>query len=116
MEIENRIEECLEELKVLFQDLSEKRKELIFPMLQNAAFMKVTLEDLQETINEKGAIEKYKNGENQYGKKASSELQAYNQLIKNYTGIMDKLNKMLPEKIPESKIEKILRGDFSECE
>ena len=50
--------------------------------------MKVTLEDLQEAINENGVTEEYQNGANQRGIKQSATLQSYNALIKNYASVI----------------------------
>lgn len=70
------------------------------PLLQNAAFMKVTLEDLQEVINANGVTEEYQNGANQKGVKQSAALQSYNSLIKNYGNVIKMLSNLLP---PEEK-------------
>ena len=70
------------------------------PLLQNAAFMAITLEDLQETINAEGATDEYQNGANQRGIKQSATLQSYNALIKNYTTVIKTLSSILP---PEEK-------------
>ena len=74
------------------------------PLLQNAAFMKVTLEDLQKAINENGVTDSYQNGANQSGTKASADLQAYNSLAKVYNALMDKLSAKLPKEIRQSKL------------
>lgn len=73
---------------------------LVAPLLQNAAFMAITLEDLQETINAEGATDEYQNGANQRGMKQSATLQGYNALIKNYTTVIKTLSSVLP---PEEK-------------
>ena len=50
--------------------------------------------------------EEYQNGNNQFGKKPSAILSAYNQTLRNYTLIIDKLDKMLPpEARNKSKLE-----------
>ena len=64
--------------------------------------MRVTLEDLQEAINENGVTEEYQNGANQRGIKQSATLQSYNALIKNYASVIRTLSQLLP---PEKKAE-----------
>lgn len=76
--------------------LPEAKMALALPLIEQAAFMRVTLDGLQISINENGGTEEYKNGANQYGNKASAEMSAYNALIKNYTNVIDRLDKMLP--------------------
>lgn len=102
---ETRISEEFTRLLEIYKELPENKMKLIRPLIQNAAFMKVTLEDLQESINKNGCSEEYKNGENQYGKKAAADLQAYNSLIKNYNSVSDRLEKMLPPEKRKSKLE-----------
>ena len=46
------------------------------------------LDELQEAINQNGATDEYQNGANQFGSKASAELQAYNTTVKNYNSLM----------------------------
>ena len=97
---EQRIKTEWSRLKAIYSDLPDSKKAIVFPLLQNLAFMKITLDDLQQSINENGCSEDYKNGENQYGRKAAADLQAYNSLIKNYNAVSDRLEKLLP---PEKK-------------
>ena len=86
----------LKKLKDLFAPLSEKEREFLQPLLENAAFMRVTLDELQQEINLTGAVENYQNGAAQHGVKISSNVQAYNQLMKTYHALMDKLLLRLP--------------------
>ena len=58
--------------------------------------MKVTLEDLQESIIMQGTTDEYQNGANQHGIKQSAQLQAYNSLIKNYANVIKTLSGLLP--------------------
>ena len=88
----------------LFAAMPENELRFCDPLLQNAAFMKVTLEDLQEAINQNGVTDVYQNGANQSGTKASADLQAYNSLAKVYTALMDKLSKKLPVQIKQSRL------------
>ena len=47
----NRIDQELEKMHKLYQNLPENKLRLLEPLIQNASFMKATLEDLQEIIN-----------------------------------------------------------------
>lgn len=107
---ENRIKKELDRLVTIYSVLPENKLTIIKPLLENAAFMKITLDDLQKSINLNGCSDEYKNGENQYGRKAAADLQAYNSLIKNYNTISDRLEKMLPQEQKKSKLE-VLRDE-----
>ncbi len=97
---EERILNEIAKLMEIFRELPEKKLKLITPLIENACFMKVTLEDLRENIIQEGTKEKYQNSETQFGFKKSTSLSAYNSLIKNYTSTIDRLEKYLP---PEAK-------------
>lgn len=93
---ESRINQELERLKNYFENVDDNQKAMATPLLQNASFMKVTLEDLQKIINKDGVTDEYQNGANQHGIKQSAVLQSYNALIKNYAGVMKTLSQLLP--------------------
>ena len=105
---EERISKELKRLKAIYRDLPKNKLAIVTPLLENAAFMKITLEDLQKSINESGCSDEYKNGANQYGKKASADLQAYNSLIKNYNTVSDRLEKLLPTEKKQSRLEALM--------
>lgn len=102
-----RIAQELEKLNTLYRELPENKLKLLAPLIQNAAFMKVTLEELQETINAEGATDEYCNGANQFGRKQSANIQAYNSLIKNYNAVIDRLEKLLPAELKKSKLSEL---------
>ena len=86
----------LKKLEKLFSPLPENERSFIQPLLDNAAFMKTTLDELQIKIRLEGATDEYQNGANQCGVKISAAIQAYNQLMKTYHTLMDKLLAKLP--------------------
>lgn len=101
---ETRIKDELARLSDVYKVLPPNTLAIVMPLLENAAFMKVTLDDLQEVINANGCSDDYQNGANQFGKKASADLQAYNSLIKNYNTVSDRLEKLLPPEQRKSRL------------
>ena len=93
---ENRIKKRIAELTKIYSKLPEKKRKIAEHLVKNAAFMEVEREELRQIITENGASEEYKNGENQYGKKQSADLQSYNALIKSYNMVNSRLEAMLP--------------------
>ena len=92
-----RIEQELARISVYFKAVDANQRAMAQPLLQNAAFMKVALEDMQELINTEGVTEEYRNGQTQYGEKPSSALQAYNATVKNYAAVIKTLAQLLPK-------------------
>lgn len=83
----------------LFQNATDAERKLALPSIKNLAFMRIQLEDLQDEITNKGAIEKYDNGGGQKGYKQSTALQSYNNLIKSYNTTLKLLAKDIFSKI-----------------
>jgi sugar-specific transcriptional regulator TrmB len=92
-----RIKKEVSRLNSLFRQLDKKKKKAVDSLIKNAAFMAVTLEDLQNEINENGVTEKYQNGANQFGMKKSSAVEVYNTMIKNHVQVMKQLTDLLPK-------------------
>lgn len=99
---DTRIKRERERLLEIFSELDEKRRNTAVSLIENAAFMTVTLEDLRKTISENGVVSEYQNGENQFGTKKSPEVEVYNTMIKNFTTIIKTLCDMLPEENAEA--------------
>lgn len=94
--IDTRIKREREQLEKIFAGLDENRRNTAASLIENAAFMAVTLADLRKTITEEGVVSKYQNGENQWGTKKSPEVEVYNTMVKNLTSIIKTLCDMLP--------------------
>lgn len=102
IEKNRKIKKELNRLKKLFKDLPENKKKISEKLIDNAAFMSISLEELKKDIILYGVKETYVNGKDQYGFKESIESKTYNTTIKNYMAIIKQLNDMLPE---EKKID-----------
>lgn len=94
---EERISLEIKKLNRLFTKIDVKTKKAVQYLIKNAAFMAITLEDLQETINTNGIVSEYQNGENQWGTKKSPEVEIYNTMIKNYASVVKQLTDLLPK-------------------
>lgn len=96
LEKNKRISKEKKKLTSTFSKLDPRAKKVLQSLIDNAAFMSITLQDLQETMNEKGVICEYQNGENQWGTKKSPEVEIYNTMIKNYASVIKQLADLLP--------------------
>lgn len=94
---EELIKKEVSKLTRTFKSLSTGTKSSITNLINEAAFMSVSLSELRAIINKKGYIEEYQNGENQKGIKKAAEVDIYNSLIKHYMAIMKQLLDLLPK-------------------
>lgn len=96
---DKQIKKEFNRLKRIFKDIPTDKKNTVLSLIRNAAFMTITLDELQETINRNGVISEYQNGENQWGTKKSPEVEIYNTMIKNHMQVMKQLTDLLPKEI-----------------
>lgn len=81
-------------LKILSK-IDENLLKISDSLIENIAFMAVTLDDLMLKIKANGVKEYYCNGKNQFGFKESVEIKIYNTMQKNYQTSMKLLIDML---------------------
>lgn len=108
---QTQIKKVRTRLESLCVGLPEKKRAVALPLIEQAAFMQITLEDLQKDILGEGCVEEYQNGKNQSGMKATASLQAYNAMVKNFAGICERLDRILPEGVGGSKLLSLMRDD-----
>lgn len=93
MNKEELIQQERARLAALFVELPREKFYTVLGLIDRAAFMRVTLDEMQADTT---ATDLYKNGENQEGEKISAKLQAYNQTTKVYQKLIAELMKYLP--------------------
>ena len=93
------IKKEIAKLNKLFKDMDIQVKKSISTVIENAAFMAVTLRELQDYLNKNGLTVEYQNGENQFGIKKSAEIDIYNTMIKNFVSTMKTITDLLPKEI-----------------
>ena len=108
---EQRVAAEARKLKKLAKGLSESKLAVVVPLIEQAAFMRITLDDLQKQINEEGCVEEYQNGKNQQGFKITAALQAYNSTVKNYAAVCERLDRILPQSPGGGKLAALLADD-----
>ena len=103
-----RIDREIKRIKKLLKAIDRETLATMQSLVKNAAFMSITLDDLQDAMNKNGVISEYQNGENQWGTKKSPEVEIYNTMIKNHMAIMKQLIDLLPEKDHHNKKDLLL--------
>lgn len=98
----DRIKKEIKRISTSFSALNTKTKNTVKSLIENAAFMSITLQDLQNKINRDGVTENYKNGANQFGVKKSAEVEVYNAMIKNYSSVIKQITDLVPKEVPKT--------------
>ena len=103
---EQKIKREITRLKRVFRDLDKNKLQTVESLIRNAAFMSVSLEELQEIINEKGYTVEYQNGANQSGTKQSDAVKTHIAMTKNHASIIKQLTDLVPpEKKKDSRLQ-----------
>lgn len=84
-------------LKKIFADIPKDKRKLVEHLIQNASFMSVTLLELQEEVNEHGAIVKCVSGNGFETIKDNPAQKAYTTMISRYSQIISQLQNLLPD-------------------
>ena len=103
---DKRIKREVSRLRRVFKSLDKNKFDTVQSLINVAAFMAVTLEELQEVINREGFTQEYKNGANQFGIKQSSKVEMHIAMTRNHSTIIKQLSDLAPpEKRKDSKLE-----------
>lgn len=92
-------------LEIIYSKLDESVAKSTEKLLNDAAFMAVTLDELRQIIQRDGPVEQYQNGENQKGLKKSAAVEAYDKMVNTYAKVIKQLVDMLPKVIRLQKNE-----------
>ena len=99
-----RIEKEKERLQDVFQDLEPNKLKTCQALIDRAAFITISLEDLEVQLNKTGWVEQYQNGENQTGMKKAAAADVHISLTKNLNAIMKQLLELVPPAQKESRL------------
>lgn len=103
-----RISAEVTRLRGLFSDVDPDRLSSIEKLIDRAAFLTVTLEDLEQAIVENGPVSEYQNGENQWGTKRSPEADLHVAMFKNLASALKQLTDLLPSQSPRPAADPLL--------
>lgn len=104
MKKSTRIAREKKRLAEIFQGLEPNKLSTCQALIERAAFITVSLEDLEEELNEVGWTEPYQNGANQAGLKKSAAADVHISLTKNLNAIIKQLLDLVPAAQKESRL------------
>jgi len=95
-EKEALIKKELNRLRKTFKDLPEDRKRISEGLIQEAAFMRATLEETREIIDREGILEHFEQGAQRFVREHPAT-KVYNTMINRYASVCKQLLDLLPE-------------------
>lgn len=94
-----KIAQEIEELTGILSNISDEKKRVAKSLIERAAFMKITLELLEDRIKKQGATYKFEQGSQKMWVENPAQ-KSYNTMVNRYANVIDKLNNLLPEDNP----------------
>lgn len=95
------IKKEMSKYKKIFKDIEEDKKPFAEKLYSRAAFMAVTLDELQEKVNREGAVIECKNGNGFVTKAEHPAQKSFNTMIKNYNATIKSLIDLVPNDTKE---------------
>lgn len=102
MDKDKRISAELKKLKKILDNIPEDKRDIATRLIENLAFMAITLEDLKETVNEEGSVIYSTNGNGFTTMTEHPAQRAYNTMLKSYNTTIKQLNDILPDSRTET--------------
>ena len=92
----------------IFAGLDANKLKACSALIDRAAFITISLEDLEAELNENGWTETYTNGKNQEGVKKSAAAEAHISLTKNLNAIIKQLLELVPPAQKASRLDALM--------
>ena len=96
-EKEERVKKEVRRLNRIYNKIEQKKKNTVQGLIQRAAYMRVSLEDFEEDLNENGWTEKFSQGNQEPYDRKRPVAEMYNSLSTNYQKIIKQLTDLLPK-------------------
>lgn len=85
----------------IYKNIEINRKKTIEGLIQRAAFLRITLADLEEDINTYGVAEWFSQGDQEPYLRERPTARIYNSMNSNYQKIIKQLTDLLPKEGPQ---------------
>ncbi len=98
---DEKIDFEVERLKEIYKEVDERKTRTLEGLIQECAFMRITLAELRRNINESGVIDEMPQGDYSILRE-SPYVKTYHTMVQRYTTANEKLLSLLPkeEKVP----------------
>lgn len=107
---EKKIKKETKRLMEVFKDLEPNKLKTVDALIARAAYITVSLQELEEQLNRDGWVEEYNNGRLQSGLKKSAAAEVHISLTKNLNAIMKQLLDLVPPAQKSSRLEELMGG------
>ena len=94
-------------VKKLYKDFPKEKAKALEGLIHEAAFMKISLEELRNDLLKNGLTELFEQGEQAFMRERP-ETGVYTKFIQRYSGVMKQLIDLLPVEIKKEENDKLM--------
>jgi hypothetical protein len=109
---QSRIRTEKNRLTKIYRDLPEKKKAIAQGLIERAAYIRVSMQDLEEFLDENGYVEKFKQGAQDPYDRKRPQADLYVQFSTQYNKIIQQLDGMLPKVKEQPVVEEDVFDNF----
>ena len=107
LEKEKKIKQEMNRVKKLYKDFPKEKAKALEGLIHEAAFMKISLEELRNDLLKNGLTELFEQGEQAFMRERP-ETGVYTKFIQRYSGVMKQLIDLLPVEIKKEENDKLM--------
>lgn len=101
---EERISKEEKRLRRIYKNIGKDQKAIIDGLIQRAAYMRITLEDYEADLDEKGYVEMFSQSDKMEPYERERPVaRLYNTMNKNYQSIIKQLTDLVPKEPPKTE-------------
>ena len=102
-ELEKKIRQEAARLSRNFQTIDAKKRSIIKGLIERAAFMRISLDDLEDDLNRNGFTEWFSQGDQEPYQRKRPAADLYNTMNANYQKIIKQLTDLTPKEEPKDQ-------------
>ena len=104
---EKNIKQEINRIKKLYKEFPKDKTKVLEGLINEAAFIKVSLEELRENLLTNGFTEVFEQGEQRFNRERP-EVKIYTTFIQRYSNVMKQLIDLLPPEVKKEESDELL--------
>ncbi|WP_122639848.1 MULTISPECIES: hypothetical protein [unclassified Romboutsia] len=107
LEKEKKIKTEINRLKKIYKDFPKEKVKVLEGLIQEAAFMKISLEEMREDLLTNGLTEIFEQGSQSFDRERP-QVKIYTTFMQRYSRVMKQLIDLLPEEEKKEEADELL--------
>lgn len=108
LEKEKKIKQEVSRLKKNYKDLEKEKVKILDGLVNEAAFLKISLEETREILTKEGLTEIFKQGKQEF-ERERLQVKIYLNFMKLYSNVMKQLIDIIPSDMKQEEEDKLIK-------